>query len=313
MGQQWSNLFPPAPRFTEENLSDQKGKVFIITGSSGGIGKQLAAILYGRNATVYVATRSKQKAESAISEISQTYPDSKGQLIFLHLDLGDLTTIRKSAEEFLKKESRLDVLWNNAGVMVPPAGSKTAQGYELQLGTNNIGHFLFTHFLRPVLKQTAESSPKGSVRVVWVSSSMAEIAPKPAIDFSNMDYHRDENQWRKYARSKAGNVLHACEFARQVKKEGIISVSLNPGNLITDLQRTMPKWQLIFVKLIAHDSKFGAYTELFAGLHPEITEEKTGSWIAPFGRLSTARGDLLDPALGKRYWEWTNEQVQTYL
>lgn len=111
--------------------------------------------------------------------------------------------------------------------MVPPAGSKTAQGYELQLGTNNIGHFLFTHFLRPVLKQTAQSSPKGSVRVVWVSSSMAEMAPKPAIDFSNMDYHRDENQWRKYARSKAGNVLHACEFARQVKKEGIISVVIH--------------------------------------------------------------------------------------
>ncbi|KAJ9302085.1 hypothetical protein DTO271G3_951 [Paecilomyces variotii] len=278
MGQQWSNLFPPAPQFTEKNLSDQKGKVFIITGSSGGIGKQLAAILYGRNATVYIATRSKQKAESAISEISQTYPDSKGQLIFQHLDLGDLTTIRKSADEFLKKESRLDVLWNNAGVMVPPPGSKTAQGHELQLGTNNIGHFLFTHFLRPVLKQTAQSSPKGSVRVVWVSSSMAEMAPKPAIDFSNMDYHRDETQWRKYARSKAGNVLHACEFARQVKKEGIVSVSLNPGNLITDLQRTMPKWQLIFVKLIAYDPKFGAYTELFAGLHPEITEEKTGSW-----------------------------------
>lgn len=159
-----------------------------------------------------------------MAEIRREHPTSSGQLEYLYLDLGDLTTIRKSAEEFLRKESRLDVLWNNAGVMVPPPGSKTVQGYELQLGTNNLGHFLFTQFLHPILRETAKTAPSASVRVIWVSSSVAEMAPRPAIDFSNMDYHREEGLWTKYARSKAGNVLHATEFARRNVDDGIISL-----------------------------------------------------------------------------------------
>lgn len=216
-------------------------------------------MVYKHNAKVYIAARSEDKSTAAIASIKQQYPKSKGQLIFLHLDLGDLTTIPKSAEQFLRQESRLDVLWLNAGVMVPPAGSKTTQGYELQLGTNNIGHFLFTKLLHPVLKNTAASAPRNSVRVIWVSSSAIDVAPSGVIDFTNMDYKRDERAWTKYGRSKAGNVLHAVEFARRTESEGIVSVvsiwiirlvvitncvqSLNPGNLATDLQRSMPGWQ----------------------------------------------------------------------
>lgn len=198
--------------------------MFIVTGASSGVGQQLATFLYKHNARVYIATRSKEKADRAITAIRQLYPSSRGELIFLFLDLGDLTTIHKSADEFLNKESRLDVLWLNAGVMVPPQGSKTAQGYELQLGTNNIGHFLFTKLLHPVLFQTAQTSPADSVRVIWVSSGAVDLAPSPAIDFTNMDYHRNELAWTKYARSKAGSVLHATEFARRTKEEGIISL-----------------------------------------------------------------------------------------
>ncbi|GFG26086.1 uncharacterized oxidoreductase C736.13 [Aspergillus udagawae] len=313
MGQQWSNIFPPPPTLTEKNLPDQSGKVFIVTGASGGIGKQLAAILYQHNAKVYIAARSQAKAQDAIAEIQHAIPNSTGGLIYLHLDLGDLSSIRISVDEFLRKESRLDVLWNNAGVMVPPAGSKTVQGYELQLGTNNLGHFLFTHLLYPILKRTADSSAPGSVRVVWVSSSVAEMAPTPAIDFSNMDYQREEGAWRKYARSKAGSVLHASEFARRAKGDGIISLSLNPGNFVTNLQQSMPRWQVALFKLIAHDPKYGAYTELFAGLQPDITQDKSGSWVAPFGRFVPIREDLLDPSLGKKYWDWTEEQVKKYV
>lgn len=199
--------------------------MFIITGSSGGLGKQLASILYQHNAKVYVAARSAARAEQAIAEIKQQHPLSSGQLIYLHLDLADLTTIRKSAEEFLSKESRLDILWNNAGVMVPPPGLTTVQGYELQLGTNNLGHFLFTQLLHQILKQTAKSALPESVRVIWVSSSAAEfLAPNPAIDFSNMNYQKDEGMWVKYGRSKAGSVLYASEFARRTEGEGIISL-----------------------------------------------------------------------------------------
>lgn len=189
------------------------------------MGEQLASILYQHNAKVYVAVRSEEKATKAINGIKARLPNSKGQLMFLHLDLGDLTTIKKSAEEFKSKEQRLDVLWLNAGVMAPPQGSKTAQGYELQLGTNNLGHFLFTKLLHPILAKTAASAPPNSVRVVWVSSTAAQLAPNPPVNFENIDYKKkDESALTKYARSKAGNVIHGAEFARRAKGEGIISV-----------------------------------------------------------------------------------------
>jgi retinol dehydrogenase-12 len=95
-------------------------------------------MLYAKDAKVYIAARSEAKAQKTIDEIKALHPASAGELVFLKLDLSDLTTIKASAKEFLAKESRLDVLWNNAGVMVPPQGSKTVQGSELQVGTNNI-------------------------------------------------------------------------------------------------------------------------------------------------------------------------------
>ena len=120
----------------------------------------------------------------------------------------------------------------------------------------------------PILKQTAQTAPKNSIRVIWVASSAAQFASRPAIDLSNMDYKREEGIWPKYIRSKAGNVLHSTEFARRTKGEGIISLvgeffylilatllikntycydkSLNPGNFMTNLQQTMPVWQRFF-------------------------------------------------------------------
>ena len=196
-----------------------------MTGSSSGIGEQLAQILYQKNAKVYVAARSEEKARKAIEGIKSRAPNSKGDLIFLHLDLDDLTTIKASAEAFLNENERLDVLWNNAGVMVPPQGSKTKQGYEKQLGTNNVAPFLFTKLLLPVLTKTASTTPKDSVRVVWVSSSGAEVSsPKGGVDLNNLDYKVDKGMWLKYGISKAGNVLHASELAKRAGAEGIISV-----------------------------------------------------------------------------------------
>ena len=200
-------------------------QVFIVTGSSSGVGKELAQILYSHNAKVYVAARSQSKADAAISSIKTAFPDSTGELVYLHLDLDDLTTIKKSAEDFLSREKKLDVLWNNAGVMRPPQGSKTKQGYELQLGTNNLAPFLFTKLLTPIMAETAKSSPPGAVRVVWVSSSIAEAySPTNGVDMNNLGYEQDKNAWHKYGVSKAGNVLHCKEYAKRHAGDGIISV-----------------------------------------------------------------------------------------
>ncbi|GAB1192651.1 hypothetical protein APSETT444_001844 [Aspergillus pseudonomiae] len=243
------------PPLTEANLSDQSGKTFLVTGATSGYGLHLASILYQHGGKVYLAARNASRGENVINDIMKRFPDSKGQMVFLQLDLSDLSTIKKSAEEFLTKESKLHVLWNNAGVMIPPQGSTTAQGYELQLGTNVVGPFLFTKLLYPALVRAAADSPPNSVRVVWLSSSAVRMAPTPAIDFSNMDYRKDEGAWTKYARSKAANILLAVEFARRSEKDGVGSI-----------------------KLIAQPPEVGAYTELYAGLQPEIESVRSGKW-----------------------------------
>jgi len=297
-------------------------QVFIVTGSSTGVGKELAQILYSRNGKVYVAARSEDNAKKAISDLKSKFPKSTGELEYLRLDLGDLATIKKSAEEFLAKETRLDVLWNNAGVMVPPQGSKTKQGYELQLGTNCLGPFLFTQLLTPILVETAKTAPTGSVRVVWLGSSIVQGSPKDGVDMSNLDYKKDQNAWTKYAVSKAGDYYYGTEYAKRHKADGILSVSLNPGNLKTDLQRHVPGWQYILFKWILHPPIFGAYTELFAGLSPEITAEKSGSWIQPWGRIFPIRKDIEagsksgaegGTGVAEKFWAWTEEQVKPYV
>ncbi|KAH7176740.1 short-chain dehydrogenase [Dactylonectria macrodidyma] len=308
-----TSIFPVKPVLTEKNLPSQAGKVFLVTGASGGIGKELTEILYQSNAKVWLAARSEAKTRLVMDEIKKNHPESSGQLHFLKLQLDDLTTIKASAEKFHAEETRLDVLFNNAGVMVPPEGSKTVQGYELQLGVNNLAHHLFTNLLTPTLKATAQVAPRDTVRVIWVSSSAADAVPKPAIDFSNMDYQREEGLWTKYMRSKAGNVIQAAEYARRTEGSGILSLSLNPGNFVTNLQDNMPKLQLAIFRLIAHPPRNGAYTELFAGLHPSITEKDNGGWVSPFGKKEAPRKDLVEPDLGRKYWEWCETQVRPYM
>lgn len=254
-----------------------------MTGSNTGVGKEVARILYSKHAKVYVAARSEEKANDAITSIKSAFPESAGSLTFLKLDLADLTTIKKSADEFLSKESKLHVLFNNAGVMVPPPGSVTPQGYELQLGVNNIGTFLFTKLLTPALAETAKAEAPGTVRVVWVSSLGAERASHvpggvPIDELDNYQ-HEKKAEFYRYGVSKAGNYLHGTEYARRHKDDGIVSVALNPGNLDSDLYRSMsPVITAVLRRVMLYPSVYGAYTELFAGLSPDVTMEKSGDW-----------------------------------
>ncbi|KAI1421368.1 hypothetical protein F5Y12DRAFT_35134 [Xylaria sp. FL1777] len=321
-----SQVFPPKPGFTEQDLPQLHGKVYLVTGANTGVGKQLAQMLYSKHAKVYIAARSEAKAAAAIEDIKNAEPSSEGGLDFIKLDLADLTTIKASAQEFLRKEKQLHVLFNNAGVMKPsPADSKTVQGYEQQLGVNNVGTFMFTKLLTPILVATAKTEAPGVVRVVWVGSSAGEapFAPKGGVPLDNLDYHNDLGWFPKYCISKAGNYLHGSEFARRYKADGIISVTLNPGNLDSELWRNQPyvigkllKW------FILHPSINGAYTELFAGLSPEVTMEKSGGWIVPFGRFMRPRKDLKEATrtrteggsgIAREFWEWNEDQIWPFL
>ncbi|RMZ69789.1 Oxidoreductase short-chain dehydrogenase [Pyrenophora seminiperda CCB06] len=317
MGNQWSQLFPPAPVFTEAQLPDLSGKVFVVTGSSAGVGKELTRLLYSHNGTVYLANRSAEKTDAVITWVKEQHPDAKGVLHYLHLHLDDLEGIKASAETFLAKEQRLDVLFNNAGVMTPPKGSKTKQGYELQLGTNCVAPFLFTKLLTPRLLETARAiGEKGRVRVVWVSSSAAHLgAPKNGLDIGNLHYEKDCMQQTKYAVSKAGNILHAMEFGRRYGLEGLTSVAINPGNLRTELSRHMPAWQFRLFGWILHAPVYGAYTELYAGLSPDVVGIKKQEWIIPWGRIALMRKDFgseQGAENAKAFWEWCEGEVERF-
>ncbi|BCS28646.1 uncharacterized protein APUU_70216A [Aspergillus puulaauensis] len=303
MGGFWSS---PAPPLTEANLQDQTGKVFIVTGATSGYGLLLARILYRRNGKVYLAARDTAKLQQVADDLKHDFPNSAGEVDFFHLDLSDLSTIKISADAFLAKESQLHALWHNAGVMIPPQGSKTKQGYELQLGTNNIGPFLLTKLL------------------------VAPRAPTPAIDFTNLDYHNDEWAWVKYGRSKAGNVLQAAALARRAKDDGIASLALDPGVAITGLQRTMSGWLLVIIRLISQRPEIGAYTQLYAGLQPDLDVQQPETWgkpgnlpriarlltsaaVVPPGKLVGGRADLFDGEASEKFWQWNEEQIKPYV
>ncbi|KAI1768204.1 retinol dehydrogenase 12 [Hypoxylon sp. FL1150] len=323
MGQLISQPFPPPPKVTEKNLPDQTGKVFIVTGSTSGVGKALAGILYGANAKVYITGRTSEGISACISDLKNSHPTSNGELACLHLDLADLHSVKSCAEEFLTKETKLNVLFNNAGVMIPPHGSKTVQGYELQLGVNAIGPFLLTQLLTPLLQSTARESPPGDVRVVWLSSSFARFfAPTGGVEVDNLNYKIDKHQWVKYAISKAANTLYSAELARRFGNDGIISVSLDPGNLKTGLRRHAGFLFRFSMKFIEHDPIYGAYTELFGGLSREIALEQNNAWICPWGSIQPLREDIAQacriPEQGGtgnavRFWEWTAAQVESYI
>ncbi|KAI1111163.1 short-chain dehydrogenase [Nemania sp. NC0429] len=322
----WTQFFPPKPRFTEENLPNLADKVYLVTGANTGVGKQLARLLYSKNAKVYIAARSEGKANEAIKDIKNSHPSSSGALIFLHIDLNDLSSVKASAERFLSMETKLHVLFNNAGVQNLNGGANTAQGYEHHLGINTVAPFLFTKLLTPILARTsrAEASP-GSVRVIWVSSQGTELTgiKSVGIDMNNLDYHVDASDITKYGLSKVGNWLHGVEYARRHKADGIISVPLNPGNLTSDLYRENKQLYLrIAIKIAGFPPVNGAYTQLYAGLSPDITLERTGSWVIPFGRIAEIRKDLQEATRSEaeggngtaaKFWDWTEEQVKQYV
>ncbi|MCJ1307887.1 hypothetical protein MMC25_001535 [Agyrium rufum] len=343
------SFFLPKPTLTEENLPDQTGKVFIVTGGYTGCGYELTRMLYEKNGTIYVAGRSPNKGASAIEQLKKTVPNSKGRIEFLKLDLADLSTIKASAEEFISKEERLDVLTNNAGVMVPPSNSFTPQvrhpklnimhgqparradgvfqEYDLQLGTNCLGPFLFTQCLLPVLRKTAASAPAGSVRVTWAASGVVENAPSDGVvlDAEGTPVFKQGMMARSdnYSMSKVGNVFYAEEFAKRYGKDGIVSLAWNPGNLETELQRHTPKLLAMFFNFwILFPAKFGAYTELWAGWSPEITMKNNGKYVWPWGRIGTYKSSIVEAVKSKdaggkgsaeSFWYFSEKATRQYM
>ena len=224
---------------------------YSVTGGSQGIGYETAKTLYHLNGTVYITSRSSSSAESAITSIkassphaSPIGPSGQGKIDFVVMDFSNLRTVKKSAQELLRKTDRLDVIIHNAGVMLPDNPDKTtAQGWHQQLGINALAPFLLQLFLTPLLLQTASlpTTPPKSVRIIFLSSSGHRAAPLPdGVAWSDINLiHTTKTGLRKaaeqYGQSKAMNCMFAYEFAKRYKEKGagIVSLSLHPGALKT--------------------------------------------------------------------------------
>jgi NAD(P)-dependent dehydrogenase (short-subunit alcohol dehydrogenase family) len=293
-------------RWTQNAIPDQQGKRVIVTGGNSGIGFEAALALAGRNAQVILAVRNVDKGEEAARQIRQRYPQA--QVMVMQLNLADLKSIRAFAESLLANHDRLDILINNAGVMALPA-RKTVDGFEMQFGTNHLGHFALTGSLLPALKK----SP--GARVVTVSSG---VHVSGDIHFDDLQWEKKYERWGAYAQSKLANLLFAYELQRRFVETGInaISVGCHPGYAATNLQYAGPRMDgsafgvglsSVGNALFAQKQEIGALPTLFAA----VAEEVNGcDYIGPtsmggmrgYPQKVKSNNKSYDQALAKRLW-----------
>lgn len=260
--------------WTKKDIPDQSGKIVIVTGGNTGIGYETALALYEVGAHVVLACRDLKKAENAADKIRKL--PGKGTLGLSKLDLSDLADIARFAAQFQMEYNRLDILINNAGVMLPPP-MLTSDGLELQFGVNFLGHFALTLQLLSLLTETQDS------RIVTVSSGAAKQVNE--IDFDNLRLEKSYDAQYSYAVSKLANLQFAFEVDRKLKDFGyhVASVAVHPGVVYTDLQRFIP--QDILENAFAQFSQVseawqGALTTLYAATNPSV---KSGEFYGPDG------------------------------
>jgi NAD(P)-dependent dehydrogenase (short-subunit alcohol dehydrogenase family) len=213
--------------WTESEVPDQSGRVALITGANGGLGFENARALAAKNATVIMAVRDRDKAATARREIEEAHPDAR--LDVRRLDLASLESIRDLADRVVDEYDRIDVLINNAGVMAIPE-RKTADGFEMQFGTNHLGHHALTSRLLPLLVKTLGS------RVVTVTSTSRHFGR--SVDPADPHLEGNYDRWRAYGQSKLANLHFALGLEQRLRSAGAHTSSLvaHPGLTYTDLQ-----------------------------------------------------------------------------
>ena len=299
---------PRRDRWTAEDIPDLTGKVVVVTGGNSGIGFGAVKAVARKGAETVIASRSPERGQAALDALKAEIPNARAELMLL--DLTSLASVERFATEFSERYSRLDVLANNAGIMVIPY-AKTEDGFERQVGTNHLGHFALTGRLLDVLVATP------GARVVNVSS----LAHKRAeLDLDNLLYEKGGySEWGAYGRSKLLNMLFTYELQRRFERAGVDAHSLaaHPGFSASNLTGHMAdRWHLrialpIFNRLI-QGPDMGALPTLRAGTDPEATG---GQYFGP-GRLNETTGhpvlveasaEAHDEADGKRLWELSEE------
>jgi NAD(P)-dependent dehydrogenase (short-subunit alcohol dehydrogenase family) len=264
--------------WTTKNIPDLTGKTIIVTGGNSGLGLESVKAFAGRNAYVIMACRSVDKGRVARKQILEIFP--AGKIEVMELDLADMNSIKAFAEKYSLKHKYLDVLLNNAGVMMIPY-SKTNDGFEKQFGTNHLGHFALTGLLLEQLKNTPKS------RVVTVSSMAHK---RGVMDFSNLMFENGKgyNPMKAYGRSKLANLLFAFELQRFFEKNNIdcLSVAAHPGVSDTNLaMHLVNKWVykilLPLFSFMIQPADMGALPQIRAAVD---SNAKGGQYFGPDGK-----------------------------
>jgi NAD(P)-dependent dehydrogenase (short-subunit alcohol dehydrogenase family) len=291
--------------FTAADVPDQSGKTIIVTGANTGIGFEAAAVLAAKGARVLLACRSRDKAEAAIARIHARTPNA--DLAFLPLDQSDLASVRAAAEQ-AAQEPRIDVLLNNAGVMMPPL-TRTAQGFEQQFGVNHLAVFALTGLLLPKLAQNPGS------RVV-VTASLAH--QRGNIAWDDLNAEKSYNRGMRYADSKLANLLFVQELDRRLRavELPVTAIACHPGVAKTELGRHFGAFRFMFAAAgwFLNTAAMGAWPALQAATDPNA---KPGGYYGSQGwrEMRGPSGEAVrtaqaqDAELARRLWNVSVEMT----
>ncbi len=292
---------------------DLGGKLALVTGASGGLGEETARALAKKGAQVVLTARDRARGEAAAQKIRASTGNDHVEVG--ELELASLASVRAFAQRFLARHEALHILVTNAGVMACPF-AKSTEGYELQLGTNHIGHFLLTCLLVPALRRGAPS------RVVSVSSRGHHTSP---VVFEDLHFERRPyDKWLAYGQSKTANVLFAVELDRRLGDVGVRANAVHPGVIVTELARHLvaEDYELLSKRVPSGQLRFksvpaGAATSAYAATAPEL-EGRGGLYledchVAAVNDTENPPGGVksyaIDPGLAGRLWMASEEMV----
>lgn len=289
-------------KWTANDIPDQTGRTAVVTGANTGLGLETAAALAAQGARVVLAVRNLGKGKEAVDRITTATPGA--DVALQELDLGSLASVREAAAQLRATHDRIDLLINNAGVMYPPK-STTADGFEMQFGTNHLGHFALTGLLLDRLL------PVPGSRVVTVSSVGHRI--RAAIHFDDLQWERSYSRVGAYGQSKLANLLFTYELQRRLAPHGTtIAVAAHPGVSDTELTRHLPTLMGQLGKPFFQPAKLGALPTLRAAADPAV---QGGQYYGPDGfqevrgypKLVASSAQSHDVDLQRRLWAVSEE------
>lgn len=288
-------------KWTTANIPDLSGKLALVTGANSGLGYETTLALAAKNAEVIMACRNLEKGNAALTQIQNENPNAK--LVLMQLDLGNLASVRSFADEVRSKYEYIDLLINNAGIMVPPYG-KTVDGFETQFGVNHLGHFALTALLLDLVLAADNS------RIVNVSSQAHTMGK---INFDDLQSEKRYVSWLAYGQSKIANLYFTYELQRKLKAAGksTISVAAHPGYAATNLQGNSGifNWMNSFM---AQSQEMGALPSLYAATSPNVNgadfigPHALGGWRGYPIKVKSNKLSY-DEAIAARLWQVSEE------